>query len=176
VDRSKCLQSATAWRFCGRSQSPKGCNPVSDMSAPQPTTTGYRGGRLCWHPTQCGRAHDCQANDRRFIIIISHPRTFLYLHPTYWQLWAKWVPGEESGERIQLGRHSRRLARSSIWKNSTVQAGLNTPHFNAKSHQMYRRTSISGTTFSGKKCLSGTIFHAIWLDFSMYRSGDCIPR
>jgi hypothetical protein len=25
----------------------------------------------------------------------------------------------------------------------------------------YRRTSISGTTFSGKKCLSGTIFHAI---------------
>jgi hypothetical protein len=24
----------------------------------------------------------------------------------------------------------------------------------------YRRTSISGTTFSGKKCLSGTIFHA----------------
>jgi hypothetical protein len=30
-----------------------------------------------------------------------------------------------------------------------------------------RRTSISGTTFSGKKCLSGTIFHAIWLDFSM---------
>jgi hypothetical protein len=31
----------------------------------------------------------------------------------------------------------------------------------------YRRTSISGTTFSGKKCLSGIIFHAIWLDFSM---------
>jgi hypothetical protein len=25
----------------------------------------------------------------------------------------------------------------------------------------YRRTSISGKTFSGKKCLSGTIFHAI---------------
>jgi hypothetical protein len=25
----------------------------------------------------------------------------------------------------------------------------------------YRRTSISGTTFSGKKCLSRTIFHAI---------------
>jgi hypothetical protein len=25
----------------------------------------------------------------------------------------------------------------------------------------YRITSISGTTFSGKKCLSGTIFHAI---------------
>jgi hypothetical protein len=25
----------------------------------------------------------------------------------------------------------------------------------------YRRTSISGTTFSGKKCLSVTIFHAI---------------
>jgi hypothetical protein len=25
----------------------------------------------------------------------------------------------------------------------------------------YRRISISGTTFSGKKCLSGTIFHAI---------------
>jgi hypothetical protein len=25
----------------------------------------------------------------------------------------------------------------------------------------YRRTSISGTTFSGKKCLSGSIFHAI---------------
>jgi hypothetical protein len=24
----------------------------------------------------------------------------------------------------------------------------------------YRRTSISGTTFSGKKCLSGTSFHA----------------
>jgi hypothetical protein len=30
-----------------------------------------------------------------------------------------------------------------------------------------RRTSISGKTFSGKNCLSGTIFHAIWLDFSM---------
>jgi hypothetical protein len=28
-------------------------------------------------------------------------------------------------------------------------------------HLNYRRTSISGTTFSGKKCLSGTIFHAI---------------
>jgi hypothetical protein len=26
---------------------------------------------------------------------------------------------------------------------------------------MYRRTSISGTTFSGKKCLSETKFHAI---------------
>jgi hypothetical protein len=25
----------------------------------------------------------------------------------------------------------------------------------------YRRTSISGTTFNGKNCLSGTIFHAI---------------
>jgi hypothetical protein len=25
---------------------------------------------------------------------------------------------------------------------------------------VYRRTSISGTTFSGKRCLSGTIFHA----------------
>jgi hypothetical protein len=25
----------------------------------------------------------------------------------------------------------------------------------------YRRTSISGTTFSGNKCLSGTSFHAI---------------
>jgi hypothetical protein len=25
----------------------------------------------------------------------------------------------------------------------------------------YRRTSISGTTFGGKSCLSGTIFHAI---------------
>jgi hypothetical protein len=25
----------------------------------------------------------------------------------------------------------------------------------------YRRTSISGTTFSGKKCISGTNFHAI---------------
>jgi hypothetical protein len=25
----------------------------------------------------------------------------------------------------------------------------------------YRRTSISGTNFSRKKCLSGTIFHAI---------------
>jgi hypothetical protein len=33
--------------------------------------------------------------------------------------------------------------------------------------QGYRRTSISGTTSSGKKCLSGTSFHAIWLDFSM---------
>jgi hypothetical protein len=29
------------------------------------------------------------------------------------------------------------------------------------SSSSYRRTSISGTTFSGKKCLSGTIFHAI---------------
>jgi hypothetical protein len=26
---------------------------------------------------------------------------------------------------------------------------------------LYRRSSISGTTFSGNKCLSGTIFHAI---------------
>jgi hypothetical protein len=26
---------------------------------------------------------------------------------------------------------------------------------------VYKRTSISGTTFSGRKCLSGTIFHAI---------------
>jgi hypothetical protein len=25
----------------------------------------------------------------------------------------------------------------------------------------YNRSSISGTTFSGKRCLSGTIFHAI---------------
>jgi hypothetical protein len=32
---------------------------------------------------------------------------------------------------------------------------------------VYRRTSINGTTFSGIKCLSGTIFHAIRLDFSM---------
>jgi hypothetical protein len=32
----------------------------------------------------------------------------------------------------------------------------------------YRRTSISGTTFSGKKCLSGTIFHAIDLTFPCY--------
>jgi hypothetical protein len=31
----------------------------------------------------------------------------------------------------------------------------------------YRRTSISGTTFSGIKCLSETIFHAIGLDISM---------
>jgi hypothetical protein len=30
-----------------------------------------------------------------------------------------------------------------------------------RSQMSYRRTSISGTTFSGKKCLSGTIFHAI---------------
>jgi hypothetical protein len=29
------------------------------------------------------------------------------------------------------------------------------------SANLYRRTSISGTTFSGKKCLRGTIFHAI---------------
>jgi hypothetical protein len=28
-------------------------------------------------------------------------------------------------------------------------------------HYYYRKTSISGTTFSGEKCLSGTIFHAI---------------
>jgi hypothetical protein len=28
-------------------------------------------------------------------------------------------------------------------------------------YKTYWRTSISGTTFSGKKCLSGTIFHAI---------------
>jgi hypothetical protein len=28
-------------------------------------------------------------------------------------------------------------------------------------HVRYRRTSISGTTFSGKVCLSGTMFHAI---------------
>jgi hypothetical protein len=34
--------------------------------------------------------------------------------------------------------------------------------------QSYRRTSISGTTFSGKKCLSGTSVHAIWLDFPCY--------
>jgi hypothetical protein len=27
--------------------------------------------------------------------------------------------------------------------------------------KQYRRTSTSGTTFSGKKCLSGPIFHAI---------------
>jgi hypothetical protein len=32
----------------------------------------------------------------------------------------------------------------------------------------YRRTSMGGTTFSGKKCLSGTIFHATWLDFPYY--------
>jgi hypothetical protein len=33
---------------------------------------------------------------------------------------------------------------------------------NAKhTRSIHRRTSISGTTFSGKKCLSGTIFHAI---------------
>jgi hypothetical protein len=28
-------------------------------------------------------------------------------------------------------------------------------------HIVYRRTSMSETTFSGKKCLSGTTFHAI---------------
>jgi hypothetical protein len=32
---------------------------------------------------------------------------------------------------------------------------------------IYRRTSISGTTFRGKKCLSETILHAVWLDFCM---------
>jgi hypothetical protein len=32
---------------------------------------------------------------------------------------------------------------------------------------LYRRTSISGTTFSGEKCISGTIFHAIPLNFFM---------
>jgi hypothetical protein len=41
------------------------------------------------------------------------------------------------------------------------------PHGCATPTKQYRRTSISGTTFSGKMCLSGTIFHAIWLDFSM---------
>jgi hypothetical protein len=45
------------------------------------------------------------------------------------------------------------------------------PHFwwdwNHAREKDIRRTSISGTTFSGEKYLSGTIFHAIWLDFSM---------
>jgi cyclophilin family peptidyl-prolyl cis-trans isomerase len=40
------------------------------------------------------------------------------------------------------------------------------PH-NERAKALYRRTSISGTTFSGEKCLSGTNFHAICIDFSM---------
>jgi hypothetical protein len=35
------------------------------------------------------------------------------------------------------------------------------PPITLQCNLLYRRTSISGTTFSGKKCPSGTIFHAI---------------
>jgi hypothetical protein len=41
------------------------------------------------------------------------------------------------------------------------KAGSMGDDMSAPSEPGYRRTSISGTTFSGKKCLSGTIFHAI---------------
>jgi hypothetical protein len=70
----------------------------------------------------------------------------------------------EGGEQFEC-RHSRK-------EPEVTQAGTVESLFRCEVDQMnkssplstdreYRRTSISGTTFSGKKCPSGTIFHAI---------------
>jgi len=62
---------------------------------------------ILYHLTQYGRAHDCQAKGRRFKSCL---RQLFSLHAVYLQLWALWVPGEESwgwsknGEESQEGQ------------------------------------------------------------------------
>jgi hypothetical protein len=60
----------------------------------------------------------------------------------------------------QAGKVNPVFNQTEMILKSGVQKGL---PFLKKPIQMtqYRRTLISGTTFSGNKCLSGTIFHAI---------------
>jgi len=70
------------------------CPPVRPQ--PPPLTS--------YHLTQCCRAHNCQARGRRFK---SRLRRFCSLHPTYLQLWASWVPGEESWGRSKTGEVSQ---------------------------------------------------------------------
>jgi hypothetical protein len=57
-------------RFCERILSHKGWNPVSDMSAPRPTPTAYRGvycALLQWRLSSCGLGPRPLIFDRRII-------------------------------------------------------------------------------------------------------------
>jgi hypothetical protein len=56
------------------------------------------------------------------------------------------------------------VCKGSIWESGNSRGGLSgigVYLLLVLDKVEYRRTSISGTTFSGRKCLSGTSFHAI---------------
>jgi hypothetical protein len=86
---------------------PLPCSPVGEL--------------VNYHLDQCGRAHDCQAKGRRFK---SRPRHLFYR--THSQLWALWVPWEESRGRSELEKNLRKYW-SCVQAAQNLMARLRTP-------------------------------------------------
>jgi hypothetical protein len=58
---------------------------------------------------------------------------------------------------LETGVQGEFKRKPSTYRNVVKKGG----EFPPEGNSTYRRTSISGTTFSGEKCVGGTIFHAV---------------